>query len=89
MVEAGGWRLEVEDAGGASGLGGGHALVPTTCGGDERTLGAHLAWWRLGKGGGAEDAGGASGLGGGRLRTLGAHLASGGGHALVPGDMLE
>ena len=28
--------------------------------------------------GGAEDAGGASGLGGGRLRTLGAHLASGG-----------
>jgi hypothetical protein len=28
MVEAGGWRLEVEDAGGASGLGGGHALVP-------------------------------------------------------------
>ena len=79
MVEAGGWRLEVEDAGGASGLGGGHALVPTTCGGDERTLGAHLAWWRLGKGGGAEDAGGASGLGGGEAEDAGGASGLGGG----------
>ena len=62
MVQAGGWRLRTLGAHPASG--GGHALVPTTFGGDERTLGAHLAWWRLGKGGGAEDAGGASGLGG-------------------------
>ena len=41
MVQAGGWRLRTLGAHPASG--GGHALVPTTCGGDERTLGAHLA----------------------------------------------
>jgi hypothetical protein len=31
MVEAGGWRLEVEDAGGASGLGGDTRSYRATC----------------------------------------------------------
>ena len=71
MVEAGGWRLRTLGAHLASG-------------GDTRSYrplleGMRGRWGRIWpQRGGAEDAGGASGLRRGGLRTLGAHLASGG-----------
>jgi hypothetical protein len=87
MVQAGGWRLRTLGAHPASG--GDTRSYRPLVGGMRGRWGRILPGGGWGRGGGAEDAGGASGLGGGRLRTLGAHLASGGGHALVPGDMLE